>query len=172
MMYKLDNNGIPYFTEEGVFRLIYSGKIEILDKILCLEGTEVDLFNDFSTDISLNSINPDLVDYKKEEIDQVLRSSWIMPEEYKNIDVYAYLLEKADTEKEKSRIIEELDVYKSQNLLDLLRYMIYLVDVMKKNNIVWGVGRGSSVSSYVLFLIGVHRINPIKYGLDWKEFLK
>ena len=35
-----------------------------------------------------------------------------------------------------------------------------------------GVGRGSSVASYILYLIGVHRIDSIKYNLDWKEFLR
>jgi DNA polymerase III alpha subunit len=50
--------------------------------------------------------------------------------------------------------------------------MKYLVDLMREHNIVWGVGRGSSVSSFVLFLIGIHRINSIYYGLDVEEFLK
>jgi len=50
--------------------------------------------------------------------------------------------------------------------------MKYLVDLMRENNIVWGVGRGSSVSSFVLFLIGIHRINSIYYDLDVEEFLK
>jgi DNA polymerase III alpha subunit len=43
---------------------------------------------------------------------------------------------------------------------------------MRKNKIVWGVGRGSSVASYVLFLIGIHKVNSLKYNLDIKEFLK
>jgi DNA polymerase III alpha subunit len=34
------------------------------------------------------------------------------------------------------------------------------------------VGRGSSVASYVLFLIGVHKIDPIKYELPIEEFFK
>jgi len=55
---------------------------------------------------------------------------------------------------------------------DLLRYMIYLVDFMREHTIVWGVGRGSSVASYVLYLIGVHKIDSIQYGLDWREFLR
>ena len=42
---------------------------------------------------------------------------------------------------------------------------------MRENNIVWGVGRGSPVASYVLFLIGVHRINSIPCMVpDWREF--
>jgi DNA polymerase III alpha subunit len=50
--------------------------------------------------------------------------------------------------------------------------MIYLVDVMRENSVVWGVGRGSSVASYVLYLIGVHKIDSVKYNLDFKEFFK
>ena len=69
-------------------------------------------------------------------------------------------------------IAEELEEFKKRDMLDLLKYMIYLVDFMRSNNIVWGVGRGSSVASYVLYLIGVHRVNSIQYDLDWREFLR
>jgi DNA polymerase III alpha subunit len=47
-----------------------------------------------------------------------------------------------------------------------------MIDVFNKNNIVHGVGRGSSTSSYVLYLLGVHFIDSIKYDLDINEFLK
>ena len=57
-------------------------------------------------------------------------------------------------------------------MITLLKYLKYLVDTMRENKIVWGVGRGSSVASYVLYLIGVHKIDSIKYELDIKEFLK
>ena len=57
-------------------------------------------------------------------------------------------------------------------MLDLLNYMIYLVDFMRENKIVWGVGRGSSVASYVLYLIGVHKIDSLYYDLDVAEFLR
>jgi DNA polymerase III alpha subunit len=50
--------------------------------------------------------------------------------------------------------------------------MKYLVDTLRKNNVVWGVGRGSSVASYILYLIGVHKVDSIKYNLDINEFLK
>ena len=67
---------------------------------------------------------------------------------------------------------EELDAFKARNMLDLLRWLKYFVDTCSKEGIVWGVGRGSSVSSYVLYLIGVHSIDPIKFNLDWREFLR
>jgi DNA polymerase III alpha subunit len=108
-----------------------------------------------------------------------------MPDEYKELDIKVWLLEKLQEElqsdprggsavysKEWTRVNEEYAEYASRGMDDLLRYMIYLVDFMRENDIVWGVGRGSSVASYVLYLIGVHKINSIQYDLDWTEFLR
>jgi DNA polymerase III alpha subunit len=71
-----------------------------------------------------------------------------------------------------TRVDEEWLAYQDRNMEDLLRYMVYLVDFMREHNIVWGVGRGSSVASYILYLIGVHKVNSIQFGLDWREFLR
>jgi DNA polymerase III alpha subunit len=65
-----------------------------------------------------------------------------------------------------------MDLYDERHLEPVLQLMIFLVDTFRKNKIVWGVGRGSSVASYCLYLIGVHRINSLRYGLDIGEFLK
>ena len=54
----------------------------------------------------------------------------------------------------------------------ILQLLVYIIDIMRKNNLVWGVGRGSSVASYVLYLLGVHKVDSYKYSLDIKEFLK
>ena len=64
---------------------------------------------------------------------------------------------------------EELILFKERDLIPLLRYLKYLVDTMRKHNIVWGVGRGSSVASYILYLIGVHKINSIKCVNNWSR---
>ena len=72
----------------------------------------------------------------------------------------------------KSRVEEEMKLYNSFNLHNVLRFLIYLIDTMRAHGIVWGVGRGSSVASYVLYLIGVHKVNSIKYKLDIHEFLR
>jgi len=66
----------------------------------------------------------------------------------------------------------ELQLYKERNMLPVLQFLLYFIDKLKDNNIVWGVGRGSSTASYVLFLIGIHKINSIQFGLDWREFLR
>jgi DNA polymerase III alpha subunit len=69
-------------------------------------------------------------------------------------------------------VAEELVLFQDQNLFELLKYLKYLTDVIHKNRIVCGVGRGSSVASYVLYLLGVHRIDSMRYGLDIREFLR
>jgi DNA polymerase III alpha subunit len=95
-----------------------------------------------------------------------------MPQEYKDFDIAQYVLELCKTQEELQRVGQELLLYQDRNLFMLLRFMKYLVDTLRKNNIVWGVGRGSSVASFVLYLIGVHKINSLYYDLDITEFLK
>lgn len=107
-----------------------------------------------------------------EEFDNTLQKNWHMPQEYKVLDIAKYVLDLCRTDAELQRVGQELLLYQERDLFDLLRYLKYLVDILRKNNIVWGVGRGSSVASYVLFLLGIHKINSLYYNLDIEEFLK
>lgn len=104
--------------------------------------------------------------------DHVQQSTWHMPAEYKNLDIAEYILSLCDTDAQLQRAGAELLLYQERGLFDLLRYLKYLVDVMRKNHVIWGVGRGSSVASYVLYLLGVHRIDSMYYDLDPTEFLR
>ena len=105
---------------------------------------------------------------------------FMIPQEYKDIDVESYIknlipqTQTGQTDKLRilARVEEELDLFQTRNLFPVLQLLIYIVDTMRKNNIVWGVGRGSSVASYCLYLIGVHKIDSLLYDLDIKEFLK
>lgn len=97
---------------------------------------------------------------------------WFTPEPYKSLDVKSWCLAKCQSKIEIERTNAELIEITNRNMLPVMRHLIYCVDVWRSKNIVWGVGRGSSVSSYVLYLIGINRINPIKYNLDFKEWLK
>lgn len=107
-----------------------------------------------------------------QEFDQQQQQTWHMPKEYQDLDIAAWVLEQCHSEHELQRVGKELLLYHERDLFNLLRYLKYLVDTLRKHNIVWGVGRGSSVASYVLYLIGVHKINSLKYELDIEEFLK
>lgn len=101
------------------------------------------------------------------------QTKWFMPEEYKNLDIAAWILEQCNgNEAELQRCGQELLEYAARDLLPLLQYLKYLIDTMRQNNVVWGVGRGSSTASFVLYKIGVHRIDSIKYDLPIEEFFK
>ncbi len=97
---------------------------------------------------------------------------WLIPEKYLGIDVAALCLERCDDPEGIRRVEEEMALYEERGLIPLLQTMLYMVDIMRENKIVWGVGRGSSVSSYILYLIGIHKINSLKYNLRIEEFLR
>lgn len=98
--------------------------------------------------------------------------SWHMPEEYKQLDIAEYILGLCTSEAELQRVGKELLLYQERDLFNLLRYLKYLVDLMTENRVIWGVGRGSSVASFVLYKLGVHRIDSLYYNLDIEEFLR
>jgi DNA polymerase III alpha subunit len=100
------------------------------------------------------------------------QTTWHMPDEYKALDIAAHVLSLCESEAELQRCGRELLLYQERNLFDLLRYLKYLVDVMSSNCVIWGVGRGSSVASFVLYKLGVHRVDSLYYNLDVTEFLR
>ena len=106
-----------------------------------------------------------------EEFDEMNQKNWFIPDEYKNLDIKSYVLDRTPAHAI-DRVNEELNLYDKYNIIDVLKVCIYIIDTLRKNNIVWGVGRGSSVASYVLYLIGVHKVDSIKYDLDINEFLR
>jgi len=87
-------------------------------------------------------------------------------------ELIIWLFDRCSSDDEYDRVLLELNMYEERGLYPLLKHLIYLVDYFRKNKVVWGVGRGSSVSSYVLYLIGIHRVDSLKYGLDITDFLK
>jgi DNA polymerase III alpha subunit len=106
------------------------------------------------------------------KFDENNQNNWLMPKEYYDLDIASYILDKCKGDAELQRAGQELLLFQERGMFDLLRYLKYLVDVMRENDIVWGVGRGSSVSSFVLFLLGVHKINSLYYDLSIDEFIK
>ena len=136
----------------------------------------VDTSIEFNGFLSLEN-TPKLTQYQDpkilvEEFDRINQSTWHMPKEYHELDIAKWVLDQCKNEAELQRAGDELIKFQERNMFVLLQYLKYLVDTMRKNNIVWGVGRGSSVASFVLFLIGIHRINSLYYQLDIGEFLK
>jgi len=174
MLMKTDELGIPRFSNRDLIDMIYSGHADKVHVVLCDANDDVDRFNAAMEEQGMDPLQKYIpLDVDQKTFDGVCQSEWFMPDEYKTLNVYDYVMNKAgDDLAELERVEEELAQFKVRGMDNLLRYMIYLVDYMRENGIVWGVGRGSSVASYVLYLIGVHRINSIQYNLDWQEFLR
>ena len=173
MLMKTDKLGIPRFTNKDLVDMIYSGHADKVHVVLCDADDDVDKFNAAMEEQGFDKLQKYIpLDVDQKTFDGVCQGEWFMPDEYKTLNVHNYVLTKCTTQDETARSAEELAEFEGRGMMNLLRYMIYLVDFMRENDIVWGVGRGSSVASYVLYLIGVHRINSIQFDLDWREFLR
>jgi DNA polymerase III alpha subunit len=103
---------------------------------------------------------------------QIDKHNWFIPKEYKDIDIENWILSQCPDAIAYSRTEKELELFRKNGMIPVLQAMKYIVDTLRSNNIIWGVGRGSSVASYVLYLIGVHKVDSIKYNLPIEEFFK
>lgn len=163
-----DTFGNPIFQEKDIFNMFYKGQLEYLDQIF-VEST--DDISKLFTQLGIQNKTVDQYESLK-FFDEANQCNWFIPDEYKTFPIVDWLYNQCKTPEEKNRVEEELTAFIEHNMFDLLFCLKYIVDTLRQNNIVWGVGRGSSVASFVLYLIGVHKINPIKYNLDWREFLR
>jgi DNA polymerase III alpha subunit len=171
---KLTEYGQVVLSEQDVVNGLYSGKITDLgaimleDPVVCKEFCESVRKNADKVEVCKVFTKPDK---SIEEWDRDNQSQWFMPKDYcPNLIEMLYGM--CSTPEQTERVSAELELFIQHGMYDLLHYLKYLVDTMRENNIVWGVGRGSSVASYVLYLIGVHKVDSIKYDLNIHEFLK
>ena len=119
----------------------------------------------------LERIQTEFLDYPKPK-QSLNKNNWFMPDSYKQMDIEKFVLDLCKSEEYKERARIELEEFSKRNLTMLLRQVKYIIDTLRKNNVVWGVGRGSSVASLVLHILGVHKIDPIKYDIPLNEFFK
>lgn len=170
---KQNTNGEMVFNEEDLFSLMMQGrdlsqfKNMIVDHTVDLESA-VCMLEDVPKFIKYNQVAAE----STEQFDHRCQHNWKMPQHYQELDIAEHVLSLCQTDAELQRVGQELLLFQERGLFDLLKYLHYLVDVMRANNVIWGVGRGSSVASYVLYLLGVHRIDSMFYELDPHEFLR
>jgi DNA polymerase III alpha subunit len=168
---RLDKYSNPILNEQDLFDAIYNGHQFSINDTMLAERT--DSIKQLESQLGFKFLEPYETHFEITDYDAACQSNWFMPEEYKTMDIESWVWSKCPPwDPEHTRVQEELEAYKARNMLDLLRWLKYFVDISTEKNIVWGVGRGSSVASYVLYLIGVHHVNSIKYNLDWQEFLR
>lgn len=169
---KIDTVGQTYYACDELTDILYANPAVDLSKF-CVQDPDA-----YNASVAQTYCDFELLSQYQpfvgslEELDQRNQACWNMPEEYYKLDIAQWVLEQCATDAELQRVGQELILFQERDLFDLLRWLKYFVDTMRANQVVWGVGRGSSVASYILYLLGVHRINSMYYDLDISEFLK
>jgi DNA polymerase III alpha subunit len=171
---KTDHLGQMIFSEDDCVNML------MRDHSMPINGMLVDATVNLETAALILDHAPMFIQYNElavqavtvQDFDHENQSRWLMPDKYKNLDIAEYILSLCDSEAALQRVGEELLLYQSRDLFDLLKYLKFLVDLMQENNLIWGVGRGSSVASYVLYLLKIHRVDSLHYNLDIAEFLR
>lgn len=168
---KVDKFGQQIFSEMDLCNILLQNPHMVLNHVI------VDKDIHFDSDLELENV-PSVKLYQPsqstlQQFDADNQQKWYMPQSYMDLDIAKWVLLACNGDRPQiQRCADELIRYQEFDLMSLLKYLKYLVDTMRLNNIVWGVGRGSSVSSYVLYKIGVHKIDSMYYDLDFTEFLR
>lgn len=147
-------------TENQLIKGILKHGPDILEH--CVTSADLTKYN--------QRIDSEFLNYPKVKSD-INKDNWFMPDSYRNMDIEKWIKEICPKDN-LDRVELELELYKKNDLISLLKQMKYIVDTLRKNNVLWGIGRGSSVASYVLYLIGVHRVDSVKYNIPITEFFK
>lgn len=170
---KTNKYGQAILSSDNLRELLLQGKN--IGHLNVVVDDEIELFKKYQSQLLSETIvflESPTEELTFDEFHEKCSDEWLFPAIYQQTDVLSWLLDKCKTEIETARVKQEFALYEERGLVMLLRLFIYLIDYMRKNKFVWGVGRGSSVSSYILYLIGVHRVDSIKYNLDIKDYLK
>ena len=129
--------GEPIVNCNDLIELVYQGydvnKVKVNDD-------RVEKYNTIVEELALDW--PSLqkltdIDITVEDYDRALQSDWYMPDEYKQMNVEDHIRSLAKTQEEKIRVEEELILYRKYNVLNVLKFLVYLIETMRDNNIVW-----------------------------------
>lgn len=169
-------------TELAKRNLWYDGTIEVFDEEGLIEALlrQVPISKLSITDPTIlgvrqfNQRSEEKLTIKSEN--NAFRFDWQIPKHYMELDIDVYVKQLTHpqglTEKREVRLENEVSEFKRRNLLNFLRVIIYIVDTFKKEKVIWGVGRGSSCASYLLYLIGLHLVDPVIFEIPLTEFLR
>jgi DNA polymerase III alpha subunit len=170
----VDEYGQVHYSIKEIIEILYQRPDFDLSEI-AIEKTENNKYNEHCEELleemqilsDHNALTENVEDFHKMRM-----NTWFMPDAYKRLDILEFCLDQCETTEERQRVNDEMMMFESRKLIPVLQYIKYLVDTMRKNKIVWGVGRGSSLSSFVLFLLGINKVNPLLHNLDIHEFLR
>ena len=162
------DDGTVILSESAAVEALYAGSN--LDGCVIDSHEDVDLYQQSIRLLDMDMLN--LCTDPQQLSQQDWYAEWTTPAPWSQMSVLDHCMDRCATDEQRIRVCEEYKLFDDRKMIPVLRHLIWMVDDMRKRGIVWGVGRGSSVSSYVLFLIGINRIDPLKFDLDVSEFLK
>jgi len=170
---KVNNAGLIGYSEDELTSLLREDPTLNLNGLACENpGRYNNAINAMYLNLTPLTQWGEMTEDEAKKYHTAMQENWHMPESYKTMDIVQYLIAMCHGEAELQRLSEELLLFEKFGLMNLLRFLKYLVDILAENNVVLGVGRGSSVASFVLFKLKVHRINSLYYELDINEFLR
>ena len=127
--------------------------------------------------IELNRIN-DIPLKTKAETSFPVPPEWSLPDSYKYLNLDEYLISLADRieqdelyDRRLERLAQEIELFETMRLTEVLKALIFIVEEMTRQGVVWGVGRGSSCSSYLLYLIGLHEVDVVRFDIPITDFI-
>ncbi len=163
-------DGTSTFRLDQLHKFVSTYDIKYVDELTA----EVEAFNKL--------VDNDQKIKKKTQCDQLPQVVWNIPQYYQDLDIIDYvstkhaeIVERYDLDQIESReyrLAQEIYLYLESGLEYFVRAIIYIVETLQSNNQPYGVGRGSSVSSYLLFAIGMHDVDSYAYDLDVAEFIR
>lgn len=159
------------------------------DGSMTIEPQDVLEYMTTNAKLHVTHITPDVKSYNmladqpitektKLDVCGIRPEEWNIPPRYKEMNLDAYFDSQLDEFEGKARVLRaervkmELEAFREEDMEIVLRLMIYIVDTLESQQAVWGIGRGSSVSCFLLYLIGVHDIDSVQYNLNFSDFMK
>lgn len=164
----IDDQGNVVYHPEALFQIIASGRT-LPKHLICTDSTELDRLNKSCQEM----FEPDTCVLELEPVDLELRkNAWLIPDEYLDLDILSILESKCSSDVELNRVRQEYELFDKAGMVPLLKTCVYLVDKFKENNVLYGVGRGSSCSSFILYLLDVNLVNPVEFDIPITEFFR
>jgi DNA polymerase-3 subunit alpha len=136
----------------SIFKTIFQNEESLTIKDLLKYQKELSIFNDIDTHYNLK-------EYKFKEYKLI------------NNKIERYISTNNLTTDEKKRLIYEMKIIKKLNVENYILTVKKIVDMANKNNIPIGPGRGSAVGSFLVYKLGITKVNPLKYDLLFERFL-
>jgi hypothetical protein len=175
---QITDTGRVLMKYETLYRLFRNGKSDAVTGLTCLddgsENKDVRHFNERNPARLIQIETPG----DEDEVPPVDAYYFNLPDAYWDIHLEEFLATKLvekfsdPTDQYLDRLALEIQMMADRQMDEFIRTLIYMVDVFEANQVVHGLGRGSSCASLVLYLIGIHMVDPVEYDIPITEFLR